>query len=368
VCNELINLARPPLELDLSPLTQMLEQQSTLISSLANATQQNRGHQNDHLIPLLEGQQAVLEKLTTVESTQVEVTDRLTQFDNQQSEVVGELRSQIEEITAEKNELADRAHQLEIEVLESRHARENVQKEAGEDRDKLEIAQSRNAALEQHLQALIKEKQSLAREIEEDQKTRQEEALRYEKAQVDFNAKQDELLAEKRRNETLAEVIRSQSSELAELRHSTSRFQETLVDRLSRIEEGVQGSSDHSAELAKWRAQNERLQQEVDSLKEQVSYRNTDTADVQRLLAQQERFAEEAKSKATLRELEDLRQELSSERELRKNAEEKAAIAEEALQKESVLRFQAQMVAKERSHHANMQEVSIFSPFFHVKR
>jgi hypothetical protein len=271
ICKELIHLARPSPGLDLSPLTEMLEQQSTLISSLANATQQNRGHQNDHLIPLLEGQQAVLEKLTTIESTQTEVTDRLAQFDNRQSEVVGELRSQIEKISAEKNEQADRIHQLELELLESRHAQKITEKEAGEDRDKLEIAQSRNAALEQHLQSLIKEKQNLAREIEEDQKTRHEQTSRVEQAQADLDARQEGLLAEKRKNETLSESLRSQSSELAELRHSTSRFQETLVDRLSRIEEGVQGSSDHSAELAKLRAQNERLQEEVDSLKEQVS-------------------------------------------------------------------------------------------------
>ena len=79
---------------------------------------------------------------------------------------------------------------------------------------------------------------------------------------------------------------------------------------------------------------------------------------MQHVLAQQERFAQETKSTATLRELEQLRQELSTERELRENAEEKATMAEEALQKESVERFQAQMMAKERSHRANMQEVT----------
>lgn len=83
---------------------------------------------------------------------------------------------------------------------------------------------------------------------------------------------------------------------------------------------------------------------------------------MQHVLAQQVRFAEETKSTATLRELEQLRQELSSERELRKNAEEKATMAEEALQKESVERFQAQMMAKERSHRANMQEVTSLHP------
>jgi len=254
----------------------MLEQQSILISSLANATQQNRGHQNDHLIPLLEGQQVVLEKLTTVESGQAEVTDRFAQFDEQNSKVVGELRSQIEELTAEKSEMADRIHDLQLELLQSRHAQETAEKVAGEDRDKLQIAQSRIAALEQHLQSMIKENQSLNREIEEDEKSRRDQMLQLENAHEQLGSKDGELLAEKRRNETLAETIRSQTSELAELRHSTSSFQEMLVDRLSRIEEGVQSGSEHSGELAKMRARNDRLQEEVDSLKEQVSENRRD--------------------------------------------------------------------------------------------
>jgi len=249
----------------------MLEQQSILISSLANATQQNRGHQNDHLIPLLEGQQAVLEKLTTVESAQAEVTDRFAQFDEQNSEVVGELRSQIEELTAEKSEMADRINGLQLELLQSRHAQETAEKVAGEDRDKLEIAQSRTAALEQHLQSMIKENQSLTREVEEDEKSRQDQTSRLENAHEQLGSKDEELVAEKRRNESLAETIRSQSSELVELRQSNSGFQEMLVDRLSRIEEGVQGGSEHTGELAKMRARNDRLQEELDSLKELVS-------------------------------------------------------------------------------------------------
>ena len=254
----------------------MLEQQSILITSLVNATQQNRGHQNDHLIPLLAGQQAVLEKLTTVESGQAEVTDHFAQFDEQNSEVVRELRSQIEELTAEKNETANRMHDLQLELLQSRHAQETAEKVAGEDRDKLEIAQSRIAALEQHSQTLIKEKQSLTRYIEEDHKSRQDRTLQLENAQQELNSKDEVLVAEKRRNESLVETIRSQTSELVELRQSTSRFQETLVVRLSRIEEGAQGGADQTGELAKMRARNDRLQEEVDSLKEQVSENGRD--------------------------------------------------------------------------------------------
>jgi len=254
----------------------MLEQQSILISSLANATQQNRGHQNDHLIPLLEGQQAVLEKLTTVESGQAEVTDRFAQFDEQNSEVVGELRSQIEELTAEKIETANRMHDLQIELLQSRHAQETAERVAGEDRDKLQIAQSRTAALEQHLQSMITENQSLTREIEEDKNSRQDQTSRLENVHEQLGSKDGELVAEKRRNETLAETIRSQTSELVELRQSTSGFQEMLVDRLSRIEEGVQSGSEHFGELAQMRARKDRLQEEVDSLKEQVSENGRD--------------------------------------------------------------------------------------------
>jgi DNA repair exonuclease SbcCD ATPase subunit len=252
----------------------MLEQQSTLISSLANVTQQNRGHQNDHLIPLLEGQQAVLDKLSTVEGAQSEVTDLLVRFDEQQSEVVGDLRSELAEIKAEKAELVERLHRLEVELLETRQETARSEKETSEIRDRLDMAQNRNAALELHLQTLIKDKDSVAREYEQDQKTRERDQLSHKKTLVDLHAKAEELIGEKRRNEVLAETIRSQSSELVELRRSTSKFHETLVDRLSRIEEGVQGSTVNSAEYVKLQDRNEHLQGEIDKLKAKVSLPN----------------------------------------------------------------------------------------------
>lgn len=248
----------------------MLEQQSILISSLASATQQNRGHQNDHLMPLLEGQQVVLEKLTIVESTQSEVTDLLSRFEEQQSDTVGELQSQIQAMHADRDGQADRVHHLELALAESAHDQASLRKEAGECRDNLEMVKSRNAALETHLQSLIKEKANTAREYEEDQTTRQREHMLYHQMEIDLQAKEEELTNEKGRNKTLAGTILSQSSELAELGRSTSKFHETLVDRLSRIEEGVQGSSDHSGEVSRLQKRNELLQEEVDSLKEKV--------------------------------------------------------------------------------------------------
>jgi chromosome segregation ATPase len=249
----------------------MLEQQSTLISSLANVTQQNRGHQNDHLIPLLEGQQTVLDKLSTVEEAHSEVTDLLARFDEQLSEVVGDLRSELAEIKAEKAELAERLHRLEVELLETRQEIAQNEEETSKIRDKFDMAHSRNAALELHLQTLIKDKDSVAREYEQDQKTREREQLLHKKTLVDLHAKSEELIGEKRRNEVLAETIRSQPSELVELRRSTSKFHETLVDRLSRIEEGVQGSTVNSAEYVKLQDRNERLLEEINRLKEKVS-------------------------------------------------------------------------------------------------
>jgi len=79
--------------------------------------------------------------------------------------------------------------------------------------------------------------------------------------------------------------------------------------------------------------------------------------DVQQLCAEQEKHMQQMESTTIQRDLEDLRQELSIERDLRIKAEERSKIADEALQAESVSRFQAQMIAKERSHFANMQEV-----------
>ena len=81
-------------------------------------------------------------------------------------------------------------------------------------------------------------------------------------------------------------------------------------------------------------------------------------------MAEQASHAEQVKTTTALRELEQLRNDLSIERDLREKAEEKASAANETLEKESVARFQAQMVAKERSDFANTQEVPSSSPFF----
>ena len=81
-------------------------------------------------------------------------------------------------------------------------------------------------------------------------------------------------------------------------------------------------------------------------------------------MSEQASHAEQVKTTTALRELEQLRNDLSIERDLREKAEEKALAANEALQKESVSRLQAQMVAKERSQFANTQEVPSSFPFF----
>jgi len=267
----LTSSARPAPGADLSPLYQMLEQQSILLSSLASITQQNRGHQNDHLIPLLEGQQAVLDKISTVENSRSQVSDLLRRLEQQQGKAIIDLQSQLAGVITQKKDLASQVHLLQSKISESEHVEEAIRNEAGATRDKFNVAQSRNAALELHLQSLIKEKQSTARETEEDQATRQRQQALYETTSADLEAKHQDLIVERLRNETFAETIRLQTAELVELRQSISAFQDALVDRLSRIEEGVQASTFGSEEYIRLQNRNEQLQGEVDRLKEQVS-------------------------------------------------------------------------------------------------
>jgi len=267
----LTSSARPAPGADLSPLYQMLEQQSILLSSLASITQQNREHQNHHLIPFLEGQQAVLDKISTVENRRSQVSDLLERLEQQQGKAIIDLQSQLASSIMQKEELASQVHRLQLKISESEHVEQAIRNEAGETRDRFNVAQSRNAALELHLQSLIKEKQSTARETEEDQATRQRQQALYEKTSADLEAKHQDLIVERLRNETFAETIRLQTVELIGLRQSTSAFQDALVYRLSRIEEGVQGSASGSEEYIRLQNRNEQLQGEVDSVKEQVS-------------------------------------------------------------------------------------------------
>lgn len=249
----------------------MLEQQSILISSLANATQQNKGHQNDHLVPLLEGQQAVLDKLSTLQSAQSEFKGVLARIDQHESDVVGALRSELAQMVVQKQEQMEEVHRLEIELLETRQAQVNAENGGMETRRSFEAALSRITTLQSELQVVQEDKQSLSGEIQSMTIAQQRQASISKKHQVEFETTQAELVAERRRNETLAETIRLQSSELAELRRCTSKFQDTLVDRLSRIEEGVQQNTVDSADHVVLQQQNQRLQGEIDGLKEIVS-------------------------------------------------------------------------------------------------
>lgn len=249
----------------------MIEQQSILISSLANATQQNKAHQHDHLVPLLEGQQAVLDKLSTLQSAQSEITGVLARFEQHQSDVVGDLRSELAQMVAKKEEQLEEIHRLETELLETRQAQVNAENGGIETRRSFEAALSRITTLQSDLQVVQEEKQSLSGEVQSMTIAHQRQASMSKRQQVELETKQADLVAEKHRNETLAETIRLQSSELAELRRSTSKFQETLVDRLSRIEEGVQQSTVGSADYVVLQQQNQRLQGEIDGLEEIVS-------------------------------------------------------------------------------------------------
>jgi chromosome segregation ATPase len=249
----------------------MLEQQSTLISSLVNVIQQNRGHQHDHFVPLLEGNQAVLDKLSSLEGTQSEVTDVLARFDQFQSDVVGDLRSELEKVTTERDEQKDEKHRLQLELMQARQALANAEIEVTDSRRSFEAALSRITTLQSDLHAAQAEKQALSDELQSIASAQQRQAQSSKKHQTDLETKQQELADEKRRNETLAETVRLQSSELAELRQSTTKFQETLVDRLSRIEEGVQQSTVGSGDYIVLQTENLRLQGEIDDLKKMVS-------------------------------------------------------------------------------------------------
>jgi chromosome segregation ATPase len=249
----------------------MLEQQSTLISSLANVIQQNRGHQHDHFVPILEGQQAVLDKLSSLQGTQSEVTDVVARFDQLQSDVVEDLRSELVKVTTERDEHKAENHRLDLELLEARQALASAERETMESRRSFEAALSRKTTLQSDLHAAQAEKQSLSVELQSISSAQQRQAQISKKHQTDLETKQQELSDEKRRNESLAETIRLQSSELAEVRQSTSKFQETLIDRLSRIEEGVQQSTVGLGDRVVLQKENQRSQGEVDDLKMMVS-------------------------------------------------------------------------------------------------
>jgi chromosome segregation ATPase len=313
----------------------MIEQQSNLISSLADAVQQSHGHRGDHLKPLLEGQQSVLDRLSILESGQAEVTDTLASLDERQSDEIVELRSQLDEAIAEKEHQVDRNHQLQVELLKLRQALTTAEDRQKESRAALEVISKRNSSLQFDIRKEQEDKQKLSFELESSEAARGHLASTVESTQADLETMKGELDAEKSRNVSLSATCRVQASELVGLREATSRLQVTLVDRLSRIEEGVQQSTIGSAEYSKLQERNQKLQEEVNELNEKVSKQSRSNG---RQLMPQCHDTELSKQSEHLnlihlrREFDIVRRELDAEGKLRRQAEERAIAAETSKQ------------------------------------
>jgi hypothetical protein len=229
-------------------------------------------------MPLLEGQQALLAKFNDYELGQSSIHDKIDaiqarqqldeQVGGQEPEVSSSVLAQFEE--AANNDWRD------LEQL--RLLNQAALDDAKQLRQALEDAHRQNHQLEEDLAAeRNKSISALGTEAAWQQLSKD-----HERSVQNLANTERDLAQEKKRNESLATSFELQAFELLEIRKSTTKLETSLVDRLSRIEEGVQqGGSQPSEdthsklEMEKHIAQRDKLRAEVDTLRQKV--RHTDS-------------------------------------------------------------------------------------------
>jgi predicted nucleic acid-binding Zn-ribbon protein len=226
-------------------------------------------------MPLLEGQQALIAKLNDYELGQSSLHDKIDaiQARQQSNEHVDGQEPKVSPFALARFEEAASNDRRELEQLRSLN--QAVSDDAEQLRQALEDAHRQNHQLEEDL-AAERNKSNSAIGIEA---AWQQFSKDHERSMHDLANTERDLAHEKKRNESLATSFELQAFELLEIRKSTAKLETSLVDRLSRIEEGVQhGASQPSEdshsklEMGKMAEQRDKLRADVETLRQKVRH------------------------------------------------------------------------------------------------
>lgn len=257
-------LQAPP-QTDVSALSATLDQQSTLLSSVASLLQVQNGHKADHLVPLLEGQQAILDRFVTLNEKNNMLVDELERVSSAvSSRDILNLPPREQDLRAIET-LRQEVHDLQLEQQRDRLKAQQAQRDLTSGNKRIEELQDevRSAKSQADLAATAKAEMGVeCRRLQDDNARLQAEA---EEAR--------ERVQEKlQRREASAAVAASQvqASGVAQLRELTTGLHETMLEKLAAVE---QSRNDHQASsfLNDLRDENARLEQELKLTREQVS-------------------------------------------------------------------------------------------------
>lgn len=233
--------------IDLSTFHNALEQQSVLISSMAGQYQAQQAPSRDHIVPLLEGQQAISDRFDSV-------MDKNEMLANELENISSAISKQ-----AEDGDQQD-IHHCDRQVDEAVSAElEELQKQVKELRLEREV---KDKAARQVAEQLAR--------AEELASVRLQELGEKDQLQSKLDTARVELADQKRRNEEAMAVASTQASELADLSRLTSDIRDTLSTRLGSLEDILtsQGPSQETVEL---RESNSRLETELETMRVKVS-------------------------------------------------------------------------------------------------
>ena len=271
-----IGLVIPPP--DLSTLASAVEQQSTLISSMASTLQNQKAHSGDHLVPLLEGQQAIMDRFENLSATNETLANELENISSAMSKQDQNQYHKTPEVEEQNRQAQQEARESKSVIGDLRNRLSQLQLEKDQERSRAEKAVQQLSetvlSLEADFEATITRNQKVLSDYQELRVDRQRLRDDYDRSSSELEETKQELasIKSKQENETVATMSDTQAEEMAKLRNVTEALQEMMSTRLRSMEENLLASaSTDPDEVMELRKRNTSLEQEVIILRNKVS-------------------------------------------------------------------------------------------------
>lgn len=226
--------------------------------------QDRQGHSQDHLVPLLEGQQAILKRFENLDDKNEMLANELERMNARES------RNQDEVETSSRQQDLDRIAGLTEQLQQLKLNRQRDQYEAEQTARDLSSAKERIDGMQSDIRmAKARADQAVIDQVQSERQRHQLMADR-ERLEGEVREARNEVEEEKRRRDAAAATLASQAWEMAQLRQLTTKKQETMLAKLAIIEQAATVDQS-SPEQDSLREKNITLEQEIAEMRRRVS-------------------------------------------------------------------------------------------------
>lgn len=373
VADETFPAIPPPAKVDLTGVLATLEQQSTLISTLASQIQTQQAHRSDHFVPLLEGQQALLDRFDQFDETRETVANELERLNSavngRNTEEAERLQRLLDhELLALSTERETGAQQLQTRLSAENSENKRLRGEVKRTAQELQLANQDVHSLRQQLGDATNATDAAlaARKHQSDLELANAKANN-ERLQADLlHAQTQQLEAAKKRIGSIESNDQKVTIALAELRAVITASSDQLANRVTSLETRVEERQPSSAVLEAAPSVQGVSAEESAHLHEEVcllvaTYRHPDytktKADWQMVQLREKDRTRQLDAQRHHLELEKLQLQLENEKIARTKADEQVMKLEGWYREEIDKRATAEVIARERTYVAQLQEV-----------